>query len=93
MRETCMEGLRGLTKPVEESVNHDVRQNWVFIGTVKEFGYIIAEIYLPPTTLRQWQGKIAWLYWCTRLPTAYHLWRNLIRKVQFGIGIARIAWE
>jgi hypothetical protein len=27
--------LRGLTKPVEESVDHDVRQNRVGIGTLK----------------------------------------------------------
>jgi hypothetical protein len=29
--------LRGLTKPVEESVDHDVCQNRVGIGTLKEF--------------------------------------------------------
>jgi hypothetical protein len=32
-----LRGLRGLTKPVEESVDHDVRQNRVGIGTLKEF--------------------------------------------------------
>jgi hypothetical protein len=35
--------LRGLTKPVEESVDHDVRQNWVGVGTLKEFGMDDAE--------------------------------------------------
>jgi hypothetical protein len=49
--------LRGLTKPVEESVDHDIRQNWFGIGTVKKFEWIIAEIYLPSTTLRAWTAE------------------------------------
>jgi hypothetical protein len=32
-----LRGLRGLTKPVEESVDYDVPQNRVGIGTLKEF--------------------------------------------------------
>jgi hypothetical protein len=32
-----LRGLRGLTKPVEKSVDHDVHQNRVGIGTLKEF--------------------------------------------------------
>jgi hypothetical protein len=37
---------------VEKSVKHDVRQNRVGVGTMKEFEEIMAEIYLPSTTLR-----------------------------------------
>jgi hypothetical protein len=32
-----LRGLRGLTKPVEKSVDHDARQKWGGIGTLKEF--------------------------------------------------------
>jgi hypothetical protein len=49
--------FRGLAKPVEESVDHDVRQNWVGVVTLKEFEKIIAEIYLPSTTLRAWTSE------------------------------------
>jgi hypothetical protein len=37
---------------VEESVDNDARQNWVGIGTLKEFEQTIAEIYSPSTTVR-----------------------------------------
>jgi hypothetical protein len=33
-----------LTKPVEKSVDHDVHQNRVGIGTLKEFEEIMAEL-------------------------------------------------
>jgi hypothetical protein len=51
------DGLRGLTKPVEKSDEHDVRQNRVGIGTLKEFEEIMAESYLPSTTLRAWAAE------------------------------------
>jgi hypothetical protein len=37
MRGTYIEGLRGLTKPVEDSIDHDVRQSRVGNGMLKEF--------------------------------------------------------
>jgi hypothetical protein len=52
-----LRGLRGLTKPVEKSVDHDVHQNRVGIGTLKEFEEIMAEIYLPSTTQRAWAAE------------------------------------
>jgi hypothetical protein len=52
-----LRGLRGLTKPVEKSVDHDVHQNPVGIGTLKEFKEIMAKIYLPSTTLRAWAAE------------------------------------
>jgi hypothetical protein len=35
-----LRGLKGLTKPVEELVDHDVPQNRVGVGTLKEFEWI-----------------------------------------------------
>jgi hypothetical protein len=47
----------GLTKPLEETVEHDVNQNWVGVGTLKELEKIIPEIYLLSTTLRAWAAE------------------------------------
>jgi hypothetical protein len=42
---------------VEKFVDHDVHQNRVGIGTLKEFEEFMAEIYLPSTTLRAWAAE------------------------------------
>jgi hypothetical protein len=54
MWERWIGDMRGLTKPVDESVDHDIRQKLVGIGLLREFEQIIAEIHLPSTTLRAW---------------------------------------
>jgi hypothetical protein len=42
---------------VEKSVDQDVHQNRVGIVTLKEFEFIMTEIYLPLTTLRAWAAS------------------------------------
>jgi hypothetical protein len=37
--------LGSLTKPEEESVDHDVHQNWFGVGTLKELVLIIVQLF------------------------------------------------